>query len=86
MCKNIQRQFFCGPEKSKWSETKPNPYGFPLKINLTDFRHLYETHIRYVDPMPKEELLATMHTIGHSNATAIKQYSEMFRLMNKEQS
>ena len=82
MCKNIQRQFFCGPEKSKWSEEKPNPYGFPLKINLTDFRHLYETHIRYVDPMPKEELLATMHTIGHSNATAIKRYSEMFRLMH----
>ena len=83
MCKNIQRKFFAGPDKGKWGEDNPNPYGFPLKVDLTFFRHLYETHIRYVDPMPKDQLEATMRSIGHSNTTAIKRYSEMFRLMHQ---
>jgi len=74
--KNIQRHFFFNS----------NTFGFPTDINLTNLRALYETHIRHVDPMPEEELKATMATIGHSNETAIKRYSEMFRLMNKEQS
>jgi FtsZ-binding cell division protein ZapB len=70
--KNIQRRFF-----------KTDKYGFPKDINLTEIRHLYETHVRYVKPLPEEELKATMLAIGHSNTTAVKHYSEMFRLMHQ---
>ena len=61
-------------------------YGFPSSINPTKLRHPYETHIRYVDPMPKDELEATMEIIGHSNTTSVKRYSEMFRAMHEPES
>ena len=80
LCKNLQRHIFKGLKNNL------RPYGFPSSINPTKLRHLYETHIRYVDPMPKEELEATMEIIGHSDATSIKRYSEMFRAMHEPES
>jgi hypothetical protein len=67
-------------------KTNLRPYGFPISINLTKLRHLYETHIRYVDPMLEEERKATMKIIGHSDDTSIKRYSEMFRAMHEPES
>jgi hypothetical protein len=80
LLKNIQRHFFKG------MKNKPSPFGFPTIINLTHLRHLYETHIRYVDRMSDEELAATMEIIGHSNTTSVKRYSEMFRAMHEPES
>jgi len=80
LCKNLQRHIFKGLKNNL------RPYGFPSSINPTKLRHLYETHIRYVDPMPKEELEATMNVIGHSDATSVKRYSEMFRAMHEPES
>ena len=80
LCKNLQRHIFKGLKNNL------RPYGFPSSINPTKLRHLYETHIRYVDPMPKEELEATMNVIGHSDATSVKWYSEMIRAMHEPES
>jgi hypothetical protein len=44
------------------------------------------THVRYVDPMPKEELEATMKSIGHIDATSVKRYREIFRAMHEPES
>jgi len=78
--KNIQRYFFAGPEKSPWGGDTPNPYGLPLKVNLSLFRDLYETHIRYVAQWSQKDIQAEMNNIGHSNDMAIKRYSEKLRL------
>ena len=81
--KVINRKFFQGKEKVGW-EGKPNPFGFPCKMKTTALRDLFETHIRYVDPLPKEELEELMKIIGHSNDTALKKYAQLFRGMTEE--
>ena len=53
-------------------------------MNTTALRDLFETHIRYVDPLPKEELEELMKIIGHSNDTALKKYAQLFRGMTEE--
>jgi hypothetical protein len=60
-----------------------NPYGFPANINPTDFRHLYETHIRHVLALQDAELDGIMKIIGHSNKTSVEMYSQMYVKMLK---
>jgi integrase len=57
-----------------------NPYGFPANINPTDFRHLYETHVRHVLKLPEAELDEIMKTIGHSHKTSVENYSETYNV------
>jgi hypothetical protein len=58
-----------------------NPHGFPAKVNPIDLRHLYETHIRYVQKLPDKEIDAIMKIIGHSQKTSIEMYSQMYAKM-----
>jgi hypothetical protein len=44
-------------------------------------RHLYETHIRYVQKLPDKEIDAIMKIIGHSQKTSIEMYSQMYAKM-----
>ena len=65
----IQRHYF----------SDGNPYGFPTGITPLDTRHLYETHIRFIDPMPKDKLNQEMLNIGHSNKTALRKYAMLYK-------
>jgi hypothetical protein len=58
-----------------------NLHGFPVKVNPTDLRHLYETHIRYVTKLPDNEIDAIMKIIGHSQKTSVEMYSQMYMKM-----
>ena len=85
ICKVINRKFFAGKDTVGWGD-KPNPWGFPCKINTTALRDLFETHIRYGEhKLPEEEIKALMKIIGHSNDTALKKYAQLFRGMNPEE-
>ena len=83
--KALQRKFFSGPQfkdKAK-RDSWVNPYGFPKSFNCNLARHLYETHIRYVEPMTTEELNEEMKIIGHSDKTSLAHYSELFKGMQE---
>ena len=53
----------------------------PNNIGPTDLRHLYETHIRYVEKIPRNERLQLMGGIAHSDKTSLKKYAQMYRPM-----
>jgi len=42
-------------------------------------RHLYETHIRYVEKLTDEQLDEQWKSIGHSGTTARKYYGELYK-------
>jgi integrase len=67
--KCIQATFFC----------HTNRYGFPGGINLTDLRHLYESHIRHHLKLGEETIEEKMREIGHSNRTSLQFYSELYK-------
>jgi hypothetical protein len=50
------------------------------KLNLQDFRHLYETHIRYSpSKLTTQEIDTKMKEIGHSPSTALRIYAELYK-------
>ena len=53
---------------------------FP-KFTPNDLRHLYETHIRYVERLPHNERLKLMGDIAHSDSTSLKKYAQLYRPM-----
>jgi integrase len=54
---------------------------FPKGITPNDLRHLYETHIRYVEKLPRNERLKLMGGIAHSDSTSLKKYAKLYRPM-----
>jgi hypothetical protein len=54
---------------------------FPKGITPNDLRHLYETHIRYVEKLPRNERLKLMGGIAHSDGTSLKKYAKLYRPM-----
>lgn len=50
-------------------------------IGPNDLRHLYETHIRYVEKIPTSERLKLMDEIGHDDKTGLKNYGQKYRPM-----
>ena len=56
-----------------------NAYGFPVKVNLCDLRHLYELHIRHMLKLPKAELDVIMAHIGPRHKTSVYYSSEMYK-------
>ena len=50
-------------------------------ITPNDLRHLYETHIRYVEKLPRNERLELMGGIAHSDSTSMKRYAQTYRAM-----
>ena len=59
--------------------------GWPLVLPTT-LRCLYETDIRFINPIPKEELAIRMVEIGHSESTAeglYCRYSNLVKLLNQ---
>ena len=57
-----------------WFERENLPSILPSQM-----RHLFETHIRYVQKMSNDELDAEWKSIGHSGITARKYYGELYR-------
>ena len=57
-----------------WFERENLPSILPSQM-----RHLFETHIRYVQKMSDDELDAEWKSIGHSGITARKYYGELYR-------
>ena len=53
----------------------------PPSVSPNDLRHLYETHIRYVDKLPRNERLKLMGGIAHSDSTSLKRYAKLYRPM-----
>ena len=50
------------------------------KLNTQDFRHLYETYIRYSpSKLSPSEIETKMKEIGHSPSTALRIYSELYK-------
>ena len=45
----------------------------------SQMRHLFETHIRYVEKLSEEELDKEWKSIGHSGITARKYYGELYK-------
>jgi hypothetical protein len=54
---------------------------FPNSIGPNDLHHLYETHIRYVEKLPRNERLKLMGGIAHSDSTSLKKYAKLYRPM-----
>ena len=54
---------------------------FPKSIGPNDLRHFFETHIRYVEKLPRNERLKLMGGIAHSDSTSLKKYAQLYRPM-----
>ena len=50
-------------------------------IDPTTLRHLFETHIRYVVKMTKEDRKLLMRDIDHTESTALARYAQTYRPM-----
>ena len=57
-----------------WFEREQLPSVLPSQM-----RHLYETHIRYVEKMNDEQLDDQWKSIGHTGITARKLYGELYK-------
>jgi hypothetical protein len=53
----------------------------PPSVSRNDLRHLYETHIRYVERLPRNKRLKLMGGIAHSDSTSLKSYAQTYRPM-----
>ena len=71
VCQNDNAMRFLAKD---WFERETLPSILPSQM-----RHLYETHIRYVEKLTDEQLDEQWKSIGHSGITARKYYGELYK-------